>query len=654
MPKTVLEEEKLVEGVIVPVTLSPEKLKAFSTSLVEDIKEARRARDAYDDKLIKWERQYEAMPEQDIKTFPWKNASNIVAPMTAIAVDAIEARLEAELIAKPEMVVARSLRGDELKDVAEPLERYLNHAARQENDLDTENCLRELLPDTALNGISFIKVPYVYETKDVPEFNRDTRKVSYRQIVSHNGPKHVWVSVCDILWPEGTVDIQRSRWFAQRFYLEWWQLIERSQNPVYGYSRDRCGDIRSYLEKKVPKDVQAHYNVIGFSHEPLERLELYEVYIRSDVEKKEDYQNYIVTIHPESATIIKMIRHFYAHQKRPYVPFFYTKRRKSIVGNGVGAMLERLQDGVTTSLNQMIDNSTAANTVVLKVKKGALRTNEEIYPMKRLYIDGEIGDVEQFRLGENASGMVNAINILRDYAERRSGVTDYQLGMESTTVGTRATAAGTLSLIQEGNKQIDRHIRLFRNALNELWEMTVVTYQQFAPIRKIIGLLGKDAEKVIDAFSFPSEWIFDKIAVTVSASTSSANREIEKQNSITLFNMLMGYYEKIVEISMSYPMLPPIPKAAIDKALTALNELLEKILRSFDQYDVENFMIMLDEIQRQTAMAGMPGGMPGGPGGNGAGARPPQGVIPQPGGGGPPGAMVPGAPPGGGPPMPPS
>jgi hypothetical protein len=272
----------------------------------------------------------------------------------------------------------------------------------------------------------------------------------------------------------------------------------------------------------------------------------------------------------------------------------------------------------------MIDNATAANTIVLKARKGSLKATEEIYPMKKLMLD-DINDVEQFRIGEQLSGVTATISALRDYAERRSGVTDYHLGLESPDVGTRATATGTMSLIQEGNRLIDARLRAFRLSMNEGWQMTVQTYQQFAPIRKIVGVLGEDAGDLIETFNFPPEWIFDKIAITVSQSSSSANREIEKQNSMNLFNLLMGYYQKVVDVAAIYgsPQLPPVAKVAIDKSIRALNELLEKILKSFETYNVEDFMIVLSEIERQM------GGQLHGAGNNGGGAGGLEAVLPR-------------------------
>lgn len=623
------------------VTLSERKRQLFADGLKEDLARARRDRIAFDESLVKWERQYEAVPEIETKTFPWKNASNIVAPITAINVDALAARVEGELVGRRDIVQIKSIRSDipDLDDTADAISRYLNHAARQHNDLDTERCLQDLIPDAILNGISFIKVPYVYEESEVPQFIGGT--VSYKKTITHNGPKHVWVSAADMLWPEGTFDIQRCRWLAQRFYLESWQLKQRANDPLYGYDASASERILKELSREVPVAIQESFSVQGFSFESFERAEMYEVYVFADLETKNEYLPYIVTIHPESSTIVKIVKNFYAHRLRPFVPFFYSKRRKSIVGIGVGQMLERLQDGITTSINQMVDNSTAANTVVLKVKKNAIKAGEEIYPMKKLFVD-DMEDLEQFRLGENATGMMNAISIMRNFAELRTSVTDYFLGTESSTIGSRATAAGTLSLIQEGNKQIDKFVRMFRSAMNDVWALTIPTYQQFTPTRKIVGVLGAEADKVIKDLSFPEDWFFDKFNVTAEQTSSSANREIEKQNAITLFNMLQGYYEKIVDVSMVYnnPQIPPVTKAAIEKGINALNELLERILRTFETYNVEEFKIVFAELEKQIGGLNGIGNIPGAAGGSG-------GVVPGEGLQGA-GLMVPGVPGGGG------
>jgi hypothetical protein len=170
-----------------------------------------------------------------------------------------------------------------------------------------------------------------------------------------------------------------------------------------------------------------------------------------------------------------------------------------------------------------------------------------------------------------------------------------------------------MSLIQEGNRQIDHHIRLFRQSMCEVWRQTVQVYQQFAPVRKIVGMLGPDAAPVMQIMQFPSEYIFDRVQISVSQTSSSTNREIEKQSMTQLFGMLMGYYDKVTSVAAAYsnPMVPPIAKAAIDKAITALNELLVKIIKTFEIYDVENFIIELGALEQQMLQAGiMPNGVP--------------------------------------------
>lgn len=638
MPTTrEIEESKIVRNYVRSIEIPEGTWQKAAEMISDDIRRARAAREGFDGKLEKWNKQYEAQPDQEVKTFPWKNASNTVAPLVAIDTDATVARIESSLLGMPDMVKTRVIRPEkDIEDLAEPLQRYLNWAARQKDDLDTEGCLTDLINDATLNGLSFMKIPYVYEEVEVPVFDSVKGTVTYEKLLKHNGPKHVWVSIEDMLWPEGTVDIQRSRWLAQRFFLEWWNVQERIASPFHAYKKSALDRLKKFLVREQADLIQKLDAIIGFTWEPEEKLEFYEVYIIGDFEKVNDFKSYIVTIHPESETIVKFTEHFYAHRQRPYIPFVFKKRKRSVVGIGMGHMLERLQDGLTASINQMIDNSTAANTIVIKVKKGALKPSEEIYPMKKLYINGEVSDVEQFRLGENSQGMVQAIAILRDIGERRSGVTDYHLGMESATVGTRATAAGTLSLIQEGNRQIDHNIRLFRLSMNLAWQQTVQVYQQFAPVRQIIGLLGADGKAVMDVFTFPSDWILNKIAVEVAQTSTTANKSIEQQAQQQLFTMLLGYYQKVVDTTVMFgnPMVPPQTKMAIAKAVTALNELLAKILRSFDVFDVENFMIdvmALEEMvqQQQAALGGQNAAIPGA-GNIGGGASGAPGAIQQP------------------------
>ena len=131
MDTKLTETGQQVKNFVRSVEISTSKWEKVAEVLSHDLGKSRESREILDGKIEKWNRQYEAIPEQEVRTFPWKNASNIVAPLVGIDTDAVVARIIASLLGQPEVVSIKTLRPDLMAaDKVEPLARYLNYAAR--------------------------------------------------------------------------------------------------------------------------------------------------------------------------------------------------------------------------------------------------------------------------------------------------------------------------------------------------------------------------------------------------------------------------------------------------------------------------------------------------------------------------------------------
>ena len=61
--------------------------------LEEEIRRAWLEREPLMKDWIKWQNQYWAVPAKEVKNFPFARAANVVVPLTAIAVEAVHARI---------------------------------------------------------------------------------------------------------------------------------------------------------------------------------------------------------------------------------------------------------------------------------------------------------------------------------------------------------------------------------------------------------------------------------------------------------------------------------------------------------------------------------------------------------------------------------
>jgi hypothetical protein len=226
-------------------------------------------------------------------------------------------------------------------------------------------------------------------------------------------------------------------------------------------------------------------------------------------------------------------------------------------------------------------------------------------------------------------------------------VADYQLGRESNVLGNRATATGTLALIQEGNRRFDLNVRDVRDCLGSVGKKLLLLNAQFRPTGMAYFVKGADGELVENVLNLPDEFIADGIGMELTASTATINREIEKQGLLAMMGTLTQYYQQLIQIggiAMNPQTPPPIQQMAIQMADGA-RYLMSMIVQTYEIRAVDTLLppSLADQLESEAnAAAQQPPGPPGGPeqNTNGAGMGPavgappggPAGMPPAPGG----------------------
>jgi hypothetical protein len=118
-------------------------------------------RGPYLDDLIRWQKDYWAKPSKEKQTFPFVGAANIVIPLTAIAVEAVHARIMTMLFGLPEIIDTTAVHPD-FDGTQAPLRRYLDKELK--------------------NGVQFrkkIQDPIL----EIVKFGTGTAKVGYERVL---------------------------------------------------------------------------------------------------------------------------------------------------------------------------------------------------------------------------------------------------------------------------------------------------------------------------------------------------------------------------------------------------------------------------------------------------------------------------------------
>jgi hypothetical protein len=407
----------------------------------------------------------------------------------------------------------------------------------------------------------------------------------------------------------------------------------------------------------VYKDVET---VIDSKENPQERLNqtknyenafrvklnrFYELWLQFPLEgPRKPPVSIVVTYHRPTKTIMRCIYNPLFTGGVPYVKTRFVELRGSkSEGYGIVDQLKFMQDEVSTIHCQQLDNATLANTRWFLGKRGVVKADTRIWPGRMLTTPNPESDIKVMQMGEVYNSMRQLEVSVMAYAERRSGISDYSLGRESSAIGDRATATGTLAIIQEGNRRFDLNVRDMRESYGAIGRMLFELNHQYRPKGLSYVTQGPQGAMTEFAFDMPDEIISNMLGFSLTASSATINKQVEQAGLLQLLQMLTQNLQAGQQAAMllANPQIPPQVKDYTAKYMESLTELVKRTMMTFDQppVDIPDLMQSFQPPQQQP-------GMPGGP--NGGIQGPPGAMGGPPGPGGPGAAGPPMLPPGGG------
>jgi hypothetical protein len=602
------------------IEIQPSQVEEVSRWLQDELFRSEQERSGLEEKIRYHERLYEAEPEQEEKDFPWPGASNIVVPVISTAVEAVFARMMNSIFGGKELWITQA-RSPDWRDLAQPSTRFLNWVG--ESVVGMYDVCQQWFLGMLKHGTGILKT----------RWDRLLRKVVYNDpidgmvnenVVLKDGPgasavelRNFFVS-SDILQ---TMDIQTCTWVAHRAYYTWKRLKELEVSGVF-YDVERI----KQEERSTAEDVEAdRHERTGIEPVSPRDYEVFEVWCSYDLEGNGVLSELIVDIHKDTGTILRAVYNPFRHQERPFHVIRNMPREGSFWGIGIAEMLEQVQEEITKIHNHRLDNQLLANTRAFKKRKGSSLGNDEIFPGAFIEVD-EPDDLMELQLGESYQTLLVEEQHTNAIGEKRTGVSDYTVGRESSAIGSRATATSTLALIREGNKRFQLTIRDIRQSLGDIGHQFLTMYQQFAPDRKVSYEMfsQEDAMWMQKFMHLPGELSRKGLIIDTPALSETNNKEMMQQSMMTLMQVVQQFYMSMFQAMgvAGDPNAPPALKQLAVKGGETGSMLLERILESFDINDAENYVPDINSLINLTMMAeGMQnGGMgaPAGPGGQGA------------------------------------
>lgn len=606
----------LSPGTDVPFT-SAELTKA-ADKLDNELEEGLDEHSPREARLNEWQRAYDGEPKQKMRNFPWPNAANLEVPLIGFTTDSIVARIMNTIFSMEPFWTVRPLR-KEVDPFAKPVEHYLDWSRKAEYNLYA--ALKPAVIQTTKFGWGWLK--YGWETYTKRDYYIDENMIPQFSDESIRRPVVYHIPNQDMIIQAGMEDERIAEWICHRVRLTDNQLRMRKYDGIYT-------DVDEIMKRK--DDVRVSYpNLDGRERRAEEKLnQLYEFSIDYPYGPDDVPTPMVLTYHQPTKKIVRAI--FQPYPWRPYTKMTFILREGCLEGFGIARRLWQLQEEISTIHRQEVDNATVANTRFFLGKRGTVRPGTQIWPGRFLTVPDPERDIKAFAMGDIGPGLRTLEVQALGYAERASGISDPQLGRESQSLGSRATATGTLAMIQEGNRRFDLNVRDIREAGSEVGRRVLELNQRFRPKGASYFVEGEDGRYVEAVLDLPPAFSASKLAVELTASTATINRETEKQGLIGLLGVVTQYYERLVQAGMVVfnPQAPPELKELVVRMSQGAKHIVDRIVQDFDIRDVNTVVPALLADQSMKEMQGGP--IPGAGNPQGGGPNPGMAGVLEPGG----------------------
>jgi hypothetical protein len=574
---------------MIPVEqIAPGAIQSLAEYLRNEINQALGERRPLEEKWLRWIRAYKAESSEEIKKFPFHGAANLVIPVVATDVDVIYSRIMGILFAPDNFASCRA-RSPEMVEFARVLQEFLQ--AVQFRELNLFNAAADFVLELSKLGTGVLKSRYRRESKNVYEFREtpDGIQEAVQQLYIKDNPEVNHVSLFDFLVPSIAQDIQSAPWCAERIQLTPQQYLNRVREGVYL----PVPALMNYGQASEPNSFETLFQELdGFKTGRSDRITLWECWLDYAITPEGDPRAIVCTIHLPTFSIVRLDWNPYLTQRRPYAAARFMRQEKRFYGIGMGEMLEPFQDEVSAMHNQRIDSGTLANSFMFKGRSGVVREDEPVFPGRWFILD-DMNDVQTLEMNSGKyDSSVQYEPITMDYAKRRSGVNEHVAGQFAPSIG-YATAHTNIQQLQQATQRFDQTLREIRDAFGEMITLCVEMYQQFDRGGREYEILGERDGTIMNLFiQFPSSLIRDGVAIEVTATSASANKELEIRTNTILMQMVNQFYRETLDglMLLFTPGLPPQLQAIILQMVQGGAILMRRILEAHGVQDTDDLV----------------------------------------------------------------
>lgn len=258
-------------------------------------------------------------------------------------------------------------------------------------------------------------------------------------------------------------------------------------------------------------------------------------------------------------------------------------------GQGVCSKLEGVQDETDQIHNLGIEAAKRATAHLIIVKAGSgaeaeMGASPAVLPGDTFATEVPEDDVKIVALGDPRGNEVALIqeNSSRPYVTRILGLDESSVG--DVQQGKRVPGGLGMSIQREGRVIVTNSIQTYANRLTEYFYTVIDHYLRRPPAELIAACLDReDAEALSQAFfTLGDTAARDAFVLSVSAQDAATSQEQKKMELMMVNQLLMGYFDKLIQYGQMAVMAPPQLGQALLLILTKMDAGVRALLNTVD------------------------------------------------------------------------
>lgn len=552
--------------------------------------------------IPKWHRIYHATPAEEVATWPWPGASNLVIPIAGTFSDELLSRVMAAIYQTDPLFVVKTL-GDFGSDEqggqaqADVLEFFLQDFAYEPDELDLFRVEETLNASAIRYGTGIVKFPWEYITEKqfiyIGGGTEEGTKANYtsKDYTRRDGPHPESIPLQDWLIDQKYPNLAAADFKVHVIPYNYYQLMALKAHPEI-YDPEVLDKIAGNPDplSEVQRQIEEKREAIPYDENNMGKL-FYLCECWFTYHKDDEIYRLVAYYHDQSELCAGIIFNPYPDNMEPFEDAKLAYDDNEYYGYGFCEMSEAFQREVSTTHNWRINNRHFATTGVGRIAKNSkVSSIVELFPGVLIPADKE--EIEALNFGQYAMAAdTQDEEWTIKLATARLGVDPAVGGTGGGIVNSKRgiySAQGTSVAMQQSNNRNNLRSSDMKSCHVRIGRKLLTLYSHFGLGDKI-RKFGNRAEVLKAALeSYKNK----KLGLVIKPATASVNREMEKQNDVLLSSIqarLNQWQAQVVQALVNQGCPPELKELFVDQ-IKASNYLFKQIYRNFGHDDASRLI----------------------------------------------------------------